>query len=209
MLDDGLDWLEDQARQRGRTSIEVVALQGGERRVVTLSRRSFVVSERGNVRFSRQLESLPDAIAAPTGFSLRHVSAELDVERRVFVETASFGSLTPTADTWRLLMRRLPNYRRELDLIAVAPDGGGASACSCWYDEATRCGEFEAVGTSPACQRRGIGTAVIIEGLRRLHRLGATQAVVETTIGNVPAIALYRSSGFEFVADDHGWTKQL
>jgi ribosomal protein S18 acetylase RimI-like enzyme len=48
---------------------------------------------------------------------------------------------------------------------------------------------------------------VITEGLRRLHHLGATQAVVQTTIGNGPAIALYRSSGFESVAEDHVWTK--
>lgn len=209
MLDDALDRLEEQARHLGRKSLEVVALQGDRQRVEALSRRAYTKSEQGNVRFSMPLGSLPDAAPVPPGFSLRHVSEELDVDRRVFVETTSFGSLTPTADTWRLLMRRLSTYRRELDLIAVAPDGAGASACTVWYDAAARCGELEAVGTSPANQRRGIGKAVIIEGLRRLHGLGATQAVVETTIGNVAAIALYRSCGFELVAEDHGWTKRL
>lgn len=106
------------------------------------------------------------------------------------------------------MTRRLPGYRPELDLVVVAPDGTGASACTCWYDATTRCGEFEAVGTSKAYQRMGAGKAVIMEGLRRLHRLGATQAVVQTTMNNAPAIALYQSCGFEVVARDHSWVKR-
>jgi GNAT superfamily N-acetyltransferase len=142
------------------------------------------------------------------GFSTHHVASDDDIERRVYVQTTSFEHSTSTVDVWRAL-RRLPAYSPTLDLVTVGPDGGGASACTCWYDEANRCGEFEPVGTSKAYQRMGLGKITIIEGLRRLRARGATQAIVQTNITNVSAIALYRSCGFEVVAEDHSWTRSL
>lgn len=211
MLDEALDWMEAEYRKQGRGLISVVAVDGDEARVEALGRRGYTPGDGGNTRLWKRLVPEPLKEILPRGFSLGHVSTARDIERRAFVETTSFdiAGFTVTLDAWRLLRQRLPQYREELDLIAVASDGTGASACTCWYDEATRCGEFEAVGTSKAYRRRGLGRAVIIEGLRRLHRLGATQAVVQTLITNAPAIALYKSCGFEIVGEDHGWTKYL
>jgi GNAT superfamily N-acetyltransferase len=50
---------------------------------------------------------------------------------------------------------------------------------------------FEPVATVPAHQRRGLGKALLLEGLRRLQRMGATRAFVEGH--NVAANALYGS----------------
>ena len=151
----------------------------------------------------------PVASPLPDGYTLRHVETDADFEQRAFVECDAFGGSGLTGEMWRTFAERLPNYRADLDLLAVAADGGGASAATFWYDEATRCGEIEAVGTAKAHLRRGVGKAVISEGLRRLHALGATTAVVQTTIGNDAAIALYRSCGFEVVGHDYAWVKQL
>jgi ribosomal protein S18 acetylase RimI-like enzyme len=104
---------------------------------------------------------------------------------------------------------RLPGYDPSLDIIAVAPDGTGASACTCWYDADTRSGEFEPVGTSRPMQRLGLGKTVIAEGLRRLHEHGATQAIVQTNPTNAAAIALYTASGFQHVVTQNWWTKRL
>jgi ribosomal protein S18 acetylase RimI-like enzyme len=106
-------------------------------------------------------------------------------------------------------LTRLPGYDLSLDIIAVAPDGSGASACTCWYDRETRSGEFEPVGTNRAMQRLGLGKAVIAEGLRRLREHGATQAIVQTNPTNTPAIALYTASGFQHVVTQYWWTKRL
>jgi ribosomal protein S18 acetylase RimI-like enzyme len=114
-----------------------------------------------------------------------------------------------SADTWRSFQERLPGYRADLDLLVVAPDGTGASAITCWYDLATRCGEIEAVGTVPEHRRRGLCRALIIDGLRRLRAAGATHAVVQTTIANAPARALYPSCGFTPAGIDRAWVKQL
>ena len=62
--------------------------------------------------------------------------------------------------------------------MAIAPNGEIASFCTIWFDDVNRIGAFEPVGTAPAHQRRGLGKAVIHEGLRRLRALGAVEACV-------------------------------
>jgi GNAT superfamily N-acetyltransferase len=63
-----------------------------------------------------------------------------------------------------------------------------------WLDDVTRTAVFEPVGTHPAHQKRGLGKAVMTEGLRRAERLGATLATVGSY--SAAAHALYASMGF-------------
>lgn len=207
-LDQALDWLEERHQKNSGGPFSLSALDGDELRHGVLSQRGYEPGQGGALRFWQPLETAARSVSIPAGFSTRPVSTDDDIERRVFVQTTSFEHSTATVDVWHAL-RHLPGYRPELDLITAGPDGAGASACTCWYDEANRCGEFEPVGTSKAYQRMGMAKATIAEGLRRLRTLGATQAIVQTNITNVPAIALYRSCGFEIVAEDYSWTKSL
>jgi mycothiol synthase len=77
---------------------------------------------------------------------------------------------------WYHNIQRIPLYRRDLDIVAVAPNGEFAAFCTVWYDDVTRAGYFEPVGTAPAHQRRGLGKAVMCKALRRLKRMGAAIA---------------------------------
>lgn len=206
-LDEALAFLEEQARARNRTSIGFVVIDGDAYREAALGRRGYVRGPDGNTRMWRRMTAAPEDSELPGGYRL--VEAKADFEQRAFVEADAFGGAGFSGEAWRMFTERLPNSRRDLDLLAVAADGGGASAATFWYDDATRCGEIEAVGTAKAHLRRGVGKAVISEGLRRLHALGATTAVVQTTIGNDAAIALYRSCGFEVVGHDYAWVKAL
>ena len=79
---------------------------------------------------------------------------------------------------WYLDIQRCPLYRRDLDIVAVAPNGDLASFCTVWYDDVTRSAYFEPVGTYAPYQRRGLATAVMVEGLHRVKHLGATIAFV-------------------------------
>lgn len=206
-FDEALDWLEAEHRNAGSGELSIVVPASDQTCAEAMRRRGYAKSEGGNVRFWRSLDSALSEAPLPEGASVRGVATREDIGRRTFVEASSFGG-SVTAEDWQSMTARLPNYRSELDLIAVAPDGAVASACTCFYDGATRCGEFEAVGTVKAYQRMGFGKAAITEGLQRLHRLGATQAIVETTIGNDAAIALYESCGFGVVAQEYRWTKR-
>ena len=98
-------------------------------------------------------------------------------------------------------------YRRDLDLIAVAADGEFAAFATVWFDDVTRTGAFEPVGTAPEHQRKGLGKAIMTEGLRRLQHLGATLAYVGSF--NTAAHALYASVGFTRYDLSERWIKRL
>jgi predicted N-acetyltransferase YhbS len=83
-----------------------------------------------------------------------------------------------TDPTWYRNVQTAPLYRRDLDLVAVAPDGAIAAFCTIWFDDVTRSAYYEPVASLPSHQRRGLGKAVMIEGLRRLQRMGATTSFV-------------------------------
>jgi mycothiol synthase len=112
-------------------------------------------------------------------------------------------------DYWRIrsFLREVYvlNDRRDLDLIVSAPDGSVAAFCTIWFDDVTRTGAFEPVATMPAQQRRGLGKAIMIEGPRRLQRLGATQVTVGSY--SVQAGALYASLEFTEYDLSERWTK--
>ena len=94
--------------------------------------------------------------------------------------------------TWYQNLQTAPLYRRDLDLVAIAPSGEVTAFTTIWYDDVTRCGYFEPVGTMPEHQRRGLARSLLCEGMRRLKRLGATQAM--TMGGEPPANALYQAA---------------
>ena len=108
---------------------------------------------------------------------------------------------------WYHNVQRAPLYRRDLDLVAVAPDGELAAFCTIWFDDVTRTGHFEPVGTAPEHQRHGLGKAILTEGLKRLRCLGADLAYVASYSG--PAHALYTSTGFETYRIREPWYKQV
>jgi mycothiol synthase len=63
------------------------------------------------------------------------------------------------------------------------------------------------VGTAPEHQRRGLGRAVMMEGLRRLKDLGAVLAAVGSAAPH--ARAFYNSIGFVEGDLARPWEKEL
>ena len=108
--------------------------------------------------------------------------------------------------TWYANVQRVPLYRRDLDILAVSEAGEMAAFCTVWFDDVTRTAVFEPVGTHPAHQKRGLGKAVMAEGLRRAQRLGATQAGVSSY--SEGAHALYASMGFTDVDLLEPWIRE-
>ena len=106
---------------------------------------------------------------------------------------------------WYRNVQRIPLYRRDLDLVAVAPGGEHAAFSTAWFDDVTRSVVFEPVGTHPDHRRRGLGKAVMAEGLRRAQVLGATLATVGSY--STPAHALYHSLGFTDYDLSQPWDK--
>lgn len=157
--------------------------------------RSKFLAEHMRRRFSTQ--PIPDS-AAPNGYTVRALGDEDELPARSWLSWKAFHPDEPDEKyegwTWYKNVQRVPLYRRDLDIVAVAEDGELAAFCTVWFDDVTRTAVFEPVGTHPNHQKRGLGKAVMSEGLRRAHRLGATLATVSSY--SEGAHALYHSMGF-------------
>lgn len=137
---------------------------------------------------------IPDA-SITEGYTIRSLGTIGEIPSRSWASWRSFHPNSPDEEyegwDWYLNLQKIPLYRRDLDLVAIGPDGEVAAFCTIWYDDVTRTGYFEPVGTVPEHQRKGLGKAIMFEGLRRLERMGATLATV--TGYSVAANALYTS----------------
>lgn len=104
-----------------------------------------------------------------------------------------------------------PTYRRELDLVVTAPDGTIACVCTIRYDEKNKIGTFEPVACHPDHKRKGLGKAIMLEGLKRVRNLGANIVTVQTSDPkrNLPANKLYESVGFRKIGDLYFWRKKV
>ena len=100
-------------------------------------------------------------------------------------------------DDYACLMR-LPGYHRDLDVVAVAPDGVIAAYVNGWIDPVNRIGDFGPVGALPAYRRQGLTRAVLLEGLRRMQAHGMDRVCVSTGV-RIRRTTLYESVGFRIV----------
>lgn len=146
----------------------------------------------------RDLDAAVPAEPIPSGYTIRSLGDGLELLERCYASGLGFheGDIKIAVENrddpaWCRNIQTAPLYRRDLDLVAVAPDGAIAAFCTIWFDDVTRSAYFEPVATVPAHQRRGLGKALMVEGLRRLQRMGATRAFVGGH--SVAANALYRS----------------
>jgi mycothiol synthase len=155
-------------------------------------------------QWRRDLAATIPQVPAPSGYTLRPLGDGLELLERCYASGLGFhdGDIKIAVEnrddtTWYRNIQTAPSYRRDLDLVAVAPSGEIAAFCTIWFDDVTRTAYFEPVATVPAHQRRGLGKALLTEGLLRLQRMGALYAFVG---GYSPAAnALYRS----VMGDDH------
>jgi GNAT superfamily N-acetyltransferase len=185
-------------RPGGRRALRMWANEHDHARQETLRRRGY--TRQGSMEYQRRrpLSSpIPEGPVAP-GYTVRPLGDITELPARSWLSWLAFHPDEPDERyqgwEWYRNIQRAPLYRRDLDLVAVAPDGELASFCTVWFDDVTRSGAFEPVGTAPAHQRRGLGTAVLHAGLRRLRHLGATLAFVGSY--SAEAGALYAACGF-------------
>lgn len=121
----------------------------------------------------------------PSGFRIQSVLDEDDVEQRRKVYSLAFGahygpSAWDPASAFRL-MQGAPDYRKDLDLFIVAPNGEYASFGTIWIDAANQYGNFEPVGTHVEYRRMGLARAVLYEGFRRMRQYDVTHSYMTST----------------------------
>lgn len=131
----------------------------------------------------------------PAGYNFLDSMRPEYAGKRADVHGSAFRSTRMTADYYRHFMTA-PGYDPALDTVIVAPDGRFAAFAMGWASQ--RVGLLEPVGTRTDFQRKGLGRAAVLEGLRRLRQRGIETVIVNTA--NEPAhIAFYESAGFRIV----------
>jgi ribosomal protein S18 acetylase RimI-like enzyme len=167
-------------------------------RQTILTRRGYAKDQPAEYQWRRRLDEAISPRPIAPGYTIRSLGDGLELLERCYASGLGFhdGDIqiaveNRTDPTWYRNIQTAPLYRRDLDLVAIAPDGAIAAFCTVWFDDVTRSGYFEPVATVPAHRRRGLGKALVTEGLQRLQCLGATVAYVS---GYSPAAnALYQS----------------
>lgn len=216
-------WGEKQLRSWCQKHDGLLKLHSSDRadraeRLDLLEKCGFTV-ERYFFRMARSLaEPIPEP-QFPEGFSLIPANPEVDAPAWLEMYNQTF------IDHWNhheMTLERLqyylsdPNYNRELDLIAVAPDGTFAAFCYCAIhpEENQRSdrneGWIASLGTRRGFRKRGLGRAMLLMGLQRLQAQQADTAILAVDADNPNgALRLYESVGFRKVHTNQVYVKHL
>jgi mycothiol synthase len=130
----------------------------------------------------------------PPGFSVRLLRGVSEVPHYVALHRAAFGSNAMT-EAWRARTLEMPGYAPQLDLFVIAPDEKPVAFCIGWLHGTE--GQVEPIGVHPDYQKSGLGRALLLDVLRRMHTSGAEHVHIESYLDNDPARGLYESVGFE------------
>ncbi len=199
-------YLADEGTEPGHVETPVMDYDVGRQRL--LAERGWSALDYGGRVRRRRLEggSLDRPALAP-GYAIRTTSAATidgDAQRLADLLNAAFRRTIHTAAEYLAFSGGSPSFRHDLNLVAVSPDGTFAAHVGLTFDAENRLGIVEPVCTHPDHRRRGLATALLFEGLRRLRDLGAELVHVES--GDAAAAnAFYDSCGFTERYDLRWW----
>jgi mycothiol synthase len=197
--------------------LRVTAFEADEWRRNILERAAFA-AERYALDMLMLLDGpLPEA-RLPAGFTLRAARADdaamwAALYNESFADHWDYRPWTPGQFTQWF---HDPDNDPELCLVALAPDGTFAAFCWCTifaaenermgYNE----GHVDLLGTRPGYRTRGLGRAMLLEGLRRLQAAGVQVARIGVDAANPSGAGrLYESVGFRTAATWIHYAKTL
>jgi mycothiol synthase len=187
--------------------------------LIALLKNSGFMLVRQFLRMERSLDQLVPTPELPEGFTVRQSQGEPDLQAWVEMHNQSFvdhWNYHPlTVETHRHWMTDA-DYRPELDLVAIAPDGTFAAFCYCHipfeknHHTNRNDGWIGMLGTRRGFRRLGLGRAMLLTGLQQLRAAGMDTAKlgVDTENPNC-AQTLYESTGFRKVHASLSFIKPL
>jgi predicted N-acetyltransferase YhbS len=143
-------------------------------------------------------------IHLPEGFRLKSIAEENDLAKIDRVLWRGFdhpGEPPEDSIEGRKKMQSGPHFRKDLAMVVEAPNGAFAAFAGLWFDPVNEFGYVEPVATDPDYRRMGLGSAAVLEGIRRCGQLGATVAYVGI---DKP---FYRAMGFQKLHTSNCWIK--
>jgi mycothiol synthase len=205
--DEILDWGIERARTAAAPMLEVWGADGW-REAARLVDRGWTATGEALTQFLQPLDREIERPTVPPGYRVRTMTGPDEIAARVEVHRAAFAPSRMTVEKYAICVEQ-DHYAFERDVVVEAPDGSFAAFTMCWLDPIGLIGEFEPVGTHPGHQRRGLGRAANLHGLRILQAAGARDVLVFSLRSNAASEALYRSVGFREIAIHRQYTRDL
>ena len=143
----------------------------------------------------------------------RFIEAWVEMYNQTFIDHWNFHELTVD-----LLENKMsyPDYRKDLDLVALTADGTFAAFCICFIHpednqrKGTREGWIAALGTRRGFRERGLGRAMLLSGMERLQAVGMDKVRLGVDAENSSgANRLYESVGFRKVHTNIVYSKEF
>jgi ribosomal protein S18 acetylase RimI-like enzyme len=188
--------------ERWKGPMMVGTRQDNAERIAFLEEHGFHRGEYVEVNMLRSLDDPIGEQQLPSGFTVRAVSddaAEVSDHAAAHREVWHPWTVGDVTDEQYARFMRLPGYDKDLDVVAVAPDGTIAAYVNGWLDSVNKIGDFGPVGAREAYRRQGLTRAVLLECMRRMKARGMDRVCVSTGEDNVAARGLYESVGFRIV----------
>jgi mycothiol synthase len=151
----------------------------------------------------------------PDGIEVRDFEPGRDEEAWLTVNNRAFAN-HPEQGGWiaDTLARRMADSWFDPSLFLLAVDDQGVAGFNwCKVHDARgrdpRLGEIFVIGVDPRAQGTGLGRALAIAGLHRLHERGVATGMLFTEADNAPALKLYRSLGFTTHRVDRAYEREV
>lgn len=190
----------DLATAKGRVETDVI---GDDHRLRgVLEDMGFSWFEDGYVFTAEKIPEIVDVNASE--FLVRSVT-RADAAALAEVHARSFGSSWTTVEYETLM--GTPGYIADNELVAVDTNGAFAGFTVTWYDQLNKVGYFEPVGVHENFQRRGVGSLLLSEGMRRMRAAGMTHATVWHDASDERSGAFYAANGFAPVSTVGRWQR--
>jgi GNAT superfamily N-acetyltransferase len=203
LADEVLEWAEG-ASGVGGASNGVIGTTISEREThiaAALRGRGYTAAAEGPffAHLGHDLRDLPPIPALPEGYRMMQCG-DGDVATRAAAHRAAWSYWKSAySERQHTALRALWPYKSEFDLMAIAPDGTPAAYHQGWYDESSRVGLFEPVGTHPEHRRLGLSRALGTAVMHAFAAAGARMAVVNPRGDEAYTVArlTYEALGFE------------
>jgi ribosomal protein S18 acetylase RimI-like enzyme len=194
-----------QLKQNGKVdraaTLDINCSEQDPERIELLQANGFIPQDLMTLHLSRSLMEPIPPVKLPPDFSIRPVLGEGETDALAALYRAAYGSDKMTAGEIRAIMRT-SSYDRDLDLVAIAPDGRLAGLCTCGIQAELngmlpkKQGSTDPVLVHPDFQGLGLASTLIWSGWEKLKSRGIEVAVLGTSSQNTRGIAAFTKAGY-------------
>lgn len=174
------------AKKEAGSSLSLYAKDTNTLLQKVLKKNGLIATERKEAVSIFDLSEEIPKVANKSGFRLTSLDKSKDYERYMKCLFKGFGHeennevFAFTQEERELCKKAYECEAVDLSLkiLAESDDGSYVAHAGLWYDRKSKIAVVEPVCTVPSYRKRGLGKAVLYEGLRRVKALGAEYAVV-------------------------------